>query len=103
MLAVRINGVEQIGDDIEFSWIAQQIGRRREAGQVVCVEVRIQYPEVELRLSTPGCAGGAGNPRPLTREELRLVDSWRKFGLDRDDFLVKSLVEYIRMLMPVSC
>ena len=100
MITVRIAGQERhwgAPDDAEESWIAQQITRRRAAGERVCATVGIITSYVNVGLSTPGCAFGGGG-RPPNADEARIIDLWAKRGLNDPDFSPGSLIAFLRQL-----
>ena len=100
MITVRIAGQERHANDpdgIEASWIAEQIARRRAAGEHVCVSVQIHTSFVNVGLSTPGCASGGGGRRP-NDDEARIIDLWTKRGLNVPAFAPGSLITFLSQL-----
>src|SRR4051794_24688753 len=97
MITVRIAGQErQWGDpdDVEESWITQQITRRRAAGEQVCASVGIKLWSVNVGLSTPGCALGGGGRRP-NDDEARIIGLWESRGLNDPNFAPGSLIAFL--------
>lgn len=97
MVFVKIGGVERRVEEIDESWINQQIHRRRAAGEVVCVMVRIDTATAKVTLATSAC-GGAGGGRPPNPEERRIIDLWRKHRLDANHFTGGNLIAFLRQL-----
>ena len=82
--------------DLDESWINQQINRRREDGQQVCVKVKIRTDSLDFTLATPTCEGlGGRRPKP---HEQEIFDLWKKRGLDKKDFTGGNLVAFIKQL-----
>lgn len=91
----KIGGVERRLEEVEDSWINQQINRRRASREAVCVMVRIDAATAKVTLATPAC-GGAGGGRPATAEERRIIDLWRRHRLDTHDFTGGKLIAFLR-------
>lgn len=67
-------------DDVEESWIAQQINERYRRGEAVCVFVRIVVPGVELGMVAGQCGSNyaPGPPLRLSDDEEKIVALWRE-------------------------
>ena len=64
-------------DDVQESWIAQQIADRYRAGQPVCVFVRITTPGVDVSMVAGQCQpsyGGGG--RLPNQDERKILELW---------------------------
>lgn len=101
MIKVSINNEERYYEGGIESWITQQINRRHDDNQVVCVVVSInQYP-VNLLLRTPGCpssAGGRGSNRQLTEQEEAIFSLWARNGLDTLKFTAGNVIAFLKQL-----
>jgi Zn-dependent alcohol dehydrogenase len=97
MLTIRVGNDTRRLEDVDESWITQQINNRRRAGISVCIEVRIKTDVLDLILTTPACGSGAGGraPRP---DETRIIDLWMKHGLTSDDFTAGNAVGFVKQL-----
>lgn len=51
--------------DVNESWVNQQINRRRQAGEPVCVRVTIKTDSIDFMLSSNGCSAGRGMSREV--------------------------------------
>lgn len=102
MISIRINEVEHNVDEVTESWIAEQIHIRREAGEIVCVGVRIDLPGIKMRLATPTCGGGGGGGRPPNQMESRLFALWAEQGLDGVNFSPKAPVLFLRSIAQLN-
>lgn len=98
MITVRIGINERDLHKASESWINQQINRRREDGQSVCVQVIIREGEINISLSTPDCPGGGGGTRPPSAQEQEIFDLWDKRGLNKDDFHGGNLVAFLKQM-----
>lgn len=83
--------------EIEESWIIGQLQRARQAGQSVCVMVRLQSPDVHLSLTTPTCSGGGGGRRPNAQEQ-RIIDLWHERGLSSQSFAPGQVIAFLSQL-----
>lgn len=98
MVTIRIGSDTRQLEDVDESWITQQVGSRQHGGDRVCVEVRIKEGTVDLSLTTPACASGVGGSRPLRPDEADIVRLWDKLGLGSDDFTGGNVVAFIKQL-----
>ena len=83
--------------DIEESWIAQQVDRRQEDEQDVCVQVFIKLDNVDVRLSTPACSKGGGG-RPPEPKEKAIFALWEERGLNQEDFSGGNVIAFFKQL-----
>ena len=97
MIMVKIGGIER-----EFEgnprWIQEQIDGRKADSQTVCVCVTIRCSGIDFSLVTPGCSGGGGMGRPLTKGEQELLDLWRRFKLDTAEFSSGKLIAFLQQI-----
>ena len=80
------------------SWINDQLNRRREDGQNICVQVTVHAGGLQLALSTPGCASGGGGGRQPTSREMAVLDLWNKLHLNQVGFTGGNLVAFLKQL-----
>lgn len=69
-VTVRIGQETRDLEAANESWINDQFHRRRQDGQNVCVRVIVDAGDVDIVLSTPGCATGGGGGRQATSAEF---------------------------------
>lgn len=98
MIRIRIGDAERELANAAENWINQQINRRREDGQTVCVKVSIHEGDLNLVLSTPACAASGGGSRPPCPREKEVFDLWNHRGLNDADFTGGNLVAFLKQL-----
>lgn len=79
---------------------AQSIDGRRQAGEQVCVRVRLEEPGVDFTLATCTCGGGGGLGRPLSSREEEILELWRKRGLSEAAFTPGALIAFPKQVSP---
>lgn len=98
MVTIRIGSDVRSLEDVDESWINQQVGGRQHEGAPVCVEVRIQEGMLDLRLTTRACgSSGPGGRRPRP-DEAEIIRIWDRFRLGSDDFSGGNVVAFIKQL-----
>ncbi len=97
MVTITIGDSERNRDEADESWINQQINRRRQEGQPVCLQVHIKDGYLDFRLATPGCGGG-NRGRPPTPQEQRIVDLWEKQRLFTSEFTGGNVIAFLKQL-----
>jgi hypothetical protein len=99
MIKIKIADDERLGVPLDEEWVHQQINRRREAGESVCVRVSIEQNELNIMLSTKTCAATGRLPiiehSPLEKKILQL---WRERGLDTKEFTSSNLIAFVNQL-----
>ena len=98
MITIKIGSAETTIEQVDEPWINQQINRRRAEGAVVCVQVSIRTPDIDMRLSTPTCAWRGGGGRPPNQREKGIFDLWSARGLDQPDFTGGAVVAFLHQL-----
>ena len=98
MVTVRIGSETRIFEDVDESWITQQVGSRQHGGVPVCVEVRIQQGTLDLQLTTPACGSGGPGGRPPRPDEAEIFRLWDRQGLGSDDFSGGNVVAFVKEL-----
>lgn len=98
MITIRIGDETKSLADASENWITQQINRRHQDGQNVCVEVMVNTSGLNLRLATAGCGSGMVRGRPLVGREIGVVELWEKFGLGDPSFSGGNLIAFLKQL-----
>lgn len=57
MISLKIGSVERKDGNIEERWIAQQIRKRREDGNPICVQAVIHHCDVNIVPTSAACKG----------------------------------------------
>jgi hypothetical protein len=97
-IRVRIGNEERTIEEADESWINQQINRRRAAGELVCVTVRVELEGINVVLRTPSCPSTGGGGRPPTPRERDIFELWERRGLNDPAFTGGNLVAFLRQL-----
>lgn len=97
-VTVRIGQETRDLEAANESWINDQLHRRRQDGQNVCVRVIVDADDVDIVLSTPGCATGGGGGRQATSAELGIFDLWDKLHLNQPGFTGGNLIAFLKQL-----
>jgi hypothetical protein len=84
-------------NEADERWINQQINRRRDNDEPVCVRVRIKDGYLDLLLATPSCGGGSGGRAPNVQEQ-QIINLWDKHGLFNSNFNGGNLVAFLKQL-----
>ena len=97
MITVKIGTDERdMTEGIDEQWINQQIARRREDGEQVCVRITIHEGEVNVNLATPTCTGGSVGGRRPNGAELEIIELWNRRGLNEVQFTGGNLVAFLK-------
>lgn len=97
MVKVKIGSEERNIEDVDSSWINQQINRRRKDGPV-CVRVTINDDDINMVLSSGDCPRVGGGRRPPGPQEKEIFDLWDKHRLNEIDFPSGQLVAFIKQI-----
>ena len=98
MIKIRIGEAEKDFASTDEHWINQQISRRREDGQTVCVKVTVHEGDLHIVLSTPTCGTSAGGSKPPSPQEKDIFSLWKQRGLDKADFTGGDLVAFLKQI-----
>ncbi len=99
MITVRIGDSERELHSANESWIIEQISRRREDGQSVCVRVIISEGlDINIILSTPGCPNAGASSRRPNSKEKEIFDLWDRHGLHKNDFSGGHLISFLKQI-----
>lgn len=97
MVKIKIGSEERNIEDINSSWINQQINRRRKDGPV-CVRVTINDDAINMVLSSGDCPRTGGGVRPARTQEKEIFVLWGKHRLNEANFPSGQLVAFIKQL-----
>ncbi len=97
MIQVQIGGITKDVKDVSSSWLHEQLDRRRRDNQPVCVQVRIDTPQVRMTLRTPDCPSPAGG-REANPQEKRIFELWEKLRLNSSEFTGGNLMAFLRQV-----
>src|SRR5689334_14759491 len=98
MVKVFVGNDEMDWKSIDQHWLCNQISRRRDDGQEVCVRVRIEEPNVNLALSTPGWSSFGGGGRPPNHREREVIDLWDKLHLNERQYTCGNVNAFLQQL-----
>lgn len=99
MIWVKIGIEERPLDEADEQWIAKTInGLRKDQGDV-CLQVRIEEPNLHVTLATPSCASaGGGGSRPPNDQERETFELWSKLHLNDVDFAPGNVIAFLKQL-----
>ena len=97
MITVQIGDIQKDIKDASSRWIHEQLERRRRDGGNVCVQVIIDKPPLNMRLTTPGCQTSSGT-RPPNAQEQRIFALWERHRLTESDFSGGNLVAFLKQI-----
>ena len=99
MIKIRIANEERQIETADVQWVSQQVNRRREEGQPVCVRVIIHEGGLDMILASSNCGNSAGSGGRLpNNQEKKIFDLWDRQGLNRVDFAGGNLVAFLQQL-----
>ena len=104
MIRISIGTSERQISSISYldeSWINQQINRRKDDGQEICVQVVIEHNSVNMHLSTPACAKSRRGGRSPNQKESIIFDLWKKCGLKQSNFSGGNVVAFFKQLRKI--
>jgi hypothetical protein len=79
-------------------WVNEQVDGRQRHGLLVCVQVRITSPQLNLHLTTPTCGSGFGGGRPPNRFEREVIELWQRHRLNTVNFDGGQVVSFLSQL-----
>lgn len=97
MVKIKIGSEERNKEEVDSSWINQQINRGRNDGPV-CVRVTIKNDAVNMILSSGDCPRNDGGRRTPRTQEKEIFDLWDIHGLNEAGFPSGHLVAFITKL-----
>jgi hypothetical protein len=101
MITIRISNASldfERTRDIDENWIIEQISRRQQAGNELCVRVSIKEDPLHMTLSSNGCNKGPGGSRAPNSQEEAVFDLWDKVGMDKAHFTGGNLLAFLKQL-----
>jgi hypothetical protein len=98
MVNIMIGKTERPFAEATPEWINQQIGRRRAAGESVCISVRIDEPGAVMSLTTQECPPGSSNNREPNPFEQRIFEVWQQYDLDKPRIETGKLISFLERL-----
>lgn len=98
MFTVQIGNEQRPLNDVDDAWINRKINERFSAGASVCVQVRIQEPNIDLLLTTPDCAIGGGAGRQANPHEAKIFQLWEQRGLRRPNYTGGDLIAFLKQV-----
>lgn len=98
MIRIQIADQDRRLDEADANWINEQIRRRQAEGLLVCVQIQIDEPGVNLRLRTPTCGPTGGGGRPANPRELEVMQMWDRLGLNLPTFTAGNVVAFTKQL-----
>lgn len=97
MITVSIGGMRVQVEKASDGWVNQMIADARKRGVALCVQVHVDVPGANVRLTTPGCSGSGGGRQPNTTER-RIIDAWNHRGLGSGQFTPGDLRAFLNEL-----
>jgi len=104
LIRIYIGNNERQFDDvysIDESWINQQINKRKEDKEKVCVRVYIKNELIDILLTTPACGGGRGSGRAPNPQEREIFNLWNIRGLNEEKFSGGNLIAFFKQLRKI--
>lgn len=99
MITIQIGSSALPLPQADPNWVAEQLRRRRQDGQSVCVRVTVDVrPDISIQLSTVNCPRGNGVVRSLSSREQMIFDLWEKHHLDNPEIEPGNLISFLRQL-----
>jgi len=104
LIKIHIGNNERQFDDvynIDESWINQQINKRKEDKEKVCVRVYIKNELIDILLTTLACGRGErGGRKPIPRE-TEIFNLWERRGLNEEIFSGGNLIAFFKQLRKI--
>lgn len=82
MIKVIINEQDRIWDSSQAGWLNGTINDLQKDGIPVCVQVSIQYGDINVGLSAGSCSSSSCAGRPPNSRERELITSWNVMTID---------------------
>jgi len=104
LIKIRIGNNERQFDDvynIDESWINQQINKRKEDKEKICIRVYIKNEFIDILLTTPACGGGGGSGRGPNPQEIEILNLWKIRGLNEEKFSGGNLISFFKQLRKI--
>ena len=104
LIRIYIGNNERQFDDvysIDESWINQQINKRKEDKEKVCVRVYIKNEFIDILLTTPACGGSGGSGRAPNPREREISTLWGIRRLNEENFSSGNLIAFFKQLRKI--
>jgi hypothetical protein len=95
MKRITISNSERDLVDVSPSWIREHVQALSSRSMPVCVRVMIKSGSLNLAFATPACGGTRSSDREPNPDEKRLLELWRRKGLNETDFDVGQLIAFV--------
>jgi len=104
LIKIRIGSNERQFDDvydIDESWINQQINKRKEHKEKICIRVYIKNELIDVLLTTPACGRGGGSSRRPNSRETEIFNLWKIRGLNEEIISGGKLIAFLKQLRKI--
>ena len=98
MVTICIDNRKVNLEDVDQRWITNQITGRRSEGSDPCIQITVKLNDINLFLSTSNCLKKAISDRKPNDKEQRIIDWWKQFKLNENDYTCGNLVAFIQQL-----
>ena len=98
MIKVKIGTEEKVLEDVTAGWLKEKINRRRLNGDLVCAQISIVEPPLNMILSTNGCPSSDSRSRAPKPAEQRIFDLWARLKLNMPEFDIGQLIAFLRQV-----
>ena len=98
---IAIGDANRDFSDATPSWIREHVLAFRSRNIPVCVKISIKTDRLNIGLSTPACPASGFSERDPNPQEERILDLWRKRGMDQDDFEIGQLIAFLNEIKHV--
>lgn len=99
-IEIDIEGVVEYFRESHVGWVHEQIRRRQDDDQTVCIIVRVKSQDMELAFGTGACGGGGGRKR-LNQKEKDALKLWQESGLSEQIIDSGRLVAFLQRLKTI--
>ena len=104
LIKIRIGNNERQFDDlydIDESWINQQINKRKEDKEKICIRVYIKNELVDVLLTTSACIKESGARRKPNFRETEIFSLWEVRGLNEEKISGGKLISFFKQLRKI--
>jgi hypothetical protein len=97
MLTIKINGeARKWPAEADEKWVTQRINGLHRDGVPVCVQVTVDA--VNLTFQTRLCSAGGGSGGSLSRDQLQVLELWRRLHLDDMEVSPGNVVAFLKQV-----
>ena len=104
LIKICIGNNERQFDDvynIDESWINQQINKRKEDKEKICIRVYIKNEFIDILLTTPTCGEGRSSGRRPNPQEKEIFNLWKIRGLNEEIISGGKLISFLKQLRKI--